>query len=77
MQASIRVSGEDFTYDLFNKLKTLVDCKNFLIKIEVDESHDETEYLMSSDENHKNLIEAIERIQTKENLVTVSMDNIL
>lgn len=74
MQASIRVSGEDFTYDLFNKLKTLVDGKNVLIKIEVDESYDESDYLMSSHENHKNLIEAIERIQTKENLVTVSID---
>jgi len=76
MQASIRVSGDDFTYDLFNKLKTLVEGKNVLIKIEVDETHDETDYLMSSPENHKNLIEAIERIQSNHNLVSVSMDHI-
>ena len=76
MQASIRVRGDDFTYDLFNKLKTLVEGKDVIIKIEVEEGMNDTDYLMRSPENHRQLIEAIDRLKNNEGIVTVPMENI-
>ena len=61
-----------FTYDLFNKLKTLVEGKDEVIKIEVEEGIDETDYLMNSSENHKQLTEAIEKIKKSEGIYKCS-----
>ena len=77
MQGSIRVRGDDFNYDFFNKLKTLIEGKDVIINIEVDEPMDDTSYLMDSAENLKQLMDSIERINKKENLVTVSMETLL
>ncbi len=84
MEATIKLRDEDFTLEFFNKLKEFVKGKEVVISVKENDATqinnllngDDTEYLKSSTENDKQLLAAINRIENKENLVTIAMEDL-
>lgn len=69
MHATYRLMADDLTDDFIKKIKKFYQGKE--IEISVHEMQDETEYLLSSEENKKQLLNAIavgEKGQTYRNL---------
>jgi antitoxin YefM len=75
MHTTYELNTDDLSIEFIDSLKALFPHKT--IEISVCESEpDETEYLLSNPANRKRLLEAIENVSKRENLVTVSIDEL-
>jgi hypothetical protein len=83
MEATITLHDDDFTLEFFHKLKAFVKGKEVVISVREENKtpnslhEDATEYLMKSEDNHQQLIEAINRIENQSGLVTVNANDLL
>ncbi len=74
MEAIYRLRTEELNEDFINTLKSVYYAK--AIEIRVQEMEDETEYLLSSEENRKHLERSKAAIESREGLIEVSMESL-
>lgn len=74
MLSTYRLNADELTNDLISAIKKTYSHKN--IEIVIQDVEDETEYLMRTPANKKHLLEAINNIENKENLVTLDSTKI-
>ena len=73
MVTTYRLRADELDSDFIEALKTLFKDKE--IEIIVSEV-DETAYLLQSEANKKRLLQAVQNINTQQNLVEVSLDDL-
>ena len=78
MYSTYRLKVEDLNADFLESLKILFKHKTVEIAVcEADEAEeDETTYLLQNPANRKRLLEAIENVVQKRNIVTIDLDNL-
>jgi hypothetical protein len=74
MQSTFRVHADDLTADFVQAFK--IAYKDKEIEIVVSDVVDETDYLLITDANHEHLIGAIKNIESGENLVSFSLEDL-
>ena len=75
MNTIIKINSDDIDEKLINGIKSMFAHKD--IEIIISEAMDDTQYLMSSETNQKELLEAIKRINKGESLVEVDINEFL
>ncbi len=77
MRSTYRVKASELDERFVQSLRALYDEREIEIEVmEVGEIQDETEYLMSSPENKRRLLEAIDDIKNNRNLIQVDADRL-
>ena len=78
MYSTYRLKVEDLNADFLESLKILFKHKTVEIAVcEANEAEeDETTYLLQNPANRKRLLEAIENVVQKRNIVTIELDNL-
>jgi antitoxin YefM len=74
MQSTYRVRADELTDDFVQALK--IAYKDKEIEIIVSDVVDETDYLLSTEANREHLLDAIKNIESGENLVSFSLDDL-
>jgi hypothetical protein len=62
MEAIFKTTAQDITFEYFEKIKSLF-SKNSYVEFRFVEIDDETEYLLSSEENKKTLQKSIQQLK--------------
>lgn len=74
MLATYRLNSNELNNDIIKSIKSTF--KNKKIEITIQEIEDETEYLSKNPVNNKHLLEAIENVRNKTNLIEVNFDDL-
>lgn len=74
MVSTYRVNIDELTPDFIEGIKKVYQHQE--VEIIIREVEDETEYLMKSPENHRRLLESIENIKQRKNLVTMKLEDL-
>lgn len=74
MQTTYRVRADELTDDFVQALK--IAYKDKEIEIVVSDVVDDTDYLLSTEANREHLLGAIKNIESGENLVSFSLDDL-
>ena len=74
MQTVYQIKGDELNIKLIKSIKELFGNKE--LRITVNDSLDETEYLLSSPQNTKRLLQSIENLNKKENVIELTFEQL-
>ena len=74
MQTVYQIKSEELNINLINSIKELFGDKE--LRITVNDSFDETEYLLSSGNNQKRLMESINNLDNKDKCIELTFEQL-
>ncbi len=76
MKSKFIINDNELNSDFINSLKSLFKDKMIQIYVkELEKASSETDYLLNNEENKKNLLEAVQRVQTGTGLITFTPED--
>ena len=76
MNATFNLNANELDENFLESIKKLFKNKKILINIEIDEVEDETSYLLSNENNAKRLLDSINNIEQKKNLIYKNIEEL-
>ena len=78
MYTLYRVNADDLNAEFIESIKTLFKHQTIEIAIceAADTEHDETRYLLNNPANRQHLLNALQHVQQKQQLVTIPLDEL-